>query len=69
MSLLSYDKNNMVRELEKLQQTSQFPETAPAANPVFFRTYSRRTEKGREIWDEVCDFTFRRLKKPEILSF
>jgi ribonucleotide reductase class II len=59
----------MVRELERQQQTSQFPETAPAANPVFFRTYSRRTEKGRETWDEVCDRTFRRLTKPGILSF
>ncbi|MGA9378667.1 MAG: ribonucleoside-triphosphate reductase, adenosylcobalamin-dependent, partial [Phormidium sp.] len=53
----------MVRELEKVQQTSQFPETAPAANPVFFRTYSRRTEKGRETWDEVCDRTLQGLTK------
>lgn len=35
-----------------------FPETAPAANPVFYRTYSRRqTDKGRETWSEVCDRT------------
>ncbi len=54
----------MVREIERLRQTSQFPETAPAANPVFFRTYSRRdTPQGRETWDEVCDRTLRGLIK------
>ena len=37
---------------------SDFPEDAPAANPVFFRTYSRHTETGeRETWIEVCDRT------------
>ena len=39
----------------------QFPEHAPSANPVFFRTYSRRTEEGRESWDEVCDRTLKGL--------
>lgn len=53
----------MVRELDRERQTSEFPETAPAANPVFFRTYSRRTEKGRETWEEVCDRTVRGLSK------
>jgi ribonucleotide reductase, class II len=48
----------MVRELERKRQSADFPETAPAANPVFFRTYSRRTKAGlRETWDEVCDRT------------
>ncbi|NWF60652.1 MAG: ribonucleoside-triphosphate reductase, adenosylcobalamin-dependent [Fischerella sp.] len=48
----------MVRELERKRQSANFPETAPAANPVFFRTYSRRREAGvRETWDEVCDRT------------
>ncbi len=48
----------MVRELERKLQSAEFPETAPAANPVFFRTYSRRTKAGlRETWDEVCDRT------------
>ncbi|QLE55549.1 ribonucleoside-triphosphate reductase, adenosylcobalamin-dependent [Nostoc sp. TCL26-01] len=52
----------MVRELERKRQSARFPETAPAANPVFFRTYSRRTEAGlRETWDEVCDRTLRDL--------
>jgi len=53
----------MVRELERENQTNQFPETAPAANPVFFRTYSRRTDTGRETWEEVCDRTVRGLTK------
>ncbi len=53
----------MVRELERERQTGDFPETAPAANPVFFRTYSRRTEEGRETWDEVCDRTIRSLSE------
>ncbi len=45
----------MVRELER-QQSTQFPENAPVANPVFFRTYSRRTEQGgRETWQQVRD--------------
>ncbi|PIG91082.1 ribonucleoside-triphosphate reductase, adenosylcobalamin-dependent [Gloeocapsopsis sp. IPPAS B-1203] len=54
----------MVRELERTNQTSQFPETAPAANPVFFRTYSRRQLNGRrESWEEVCDRTLKGLVK------
>lgn len=51
----------MVRDLERVRQTIQFPETAPAANPVFFRTYSRRISGRRETWDEVCDRTLRGL--------
>ncbi|BAY45780.1 hypothetical protein SAMD00079811_33870 [Scytonema sp. HK-05] len=48
----------MVRELERKRQSATFPETAPAANPVFFRTYSRRKEAGvRETWEQVCDRT------------
>jgi ribonucleotide reductase class II len=50
----------MVQDIERTRQNSQFPETAPAANPVFFRTYSRRGEKAanvRETWEEVCDRT------------
>ena len=30
-----------------------FPATAPAANPVFYRTYSRKTPSGRESWSQV----------------
>ncbi|MBD2422923.1 ribonucleoside-triphosphate reductase, adenosylcobalamin-dependent [Cyanobium sp. FACHB-13342] len=32
-----------------------FPATAPAANPVFYRTYSRKTETGRESWFQVAE--------------
>jgi ribonucleotide reductase class II len=32
-----------------------FPENAPSANPVFYRTYSRRTEGGKESWSDVVD--------------
>ncbi|PSP18213.1 MAG: ribonucleoside-triphosphate reductase, adenosylcobalamin-dependent [Cyanobacteria bacterium QS_8_64_29] len=45
----------MVRQLES-PQTTGFPANAPAANPVFFRTYSRLTAEGqRESWAQVCD--------------
>ncbi len=40
----------------------QFPPTAPAANPVFYRTYSRKlSESRRESWDEVCARTLQAL--------
>jgi len=44
----------MVRELER-QQSTNFPKNAPVANPVFFRTYSRRSDGGRETWEQVRD--------------
>ncbi|MEQ8464509.1 ribonucleoside-triphosphate reductase, adenosylcobalamin-dependent [Coleofasciculus sp. E1-EBD-02] len=53
----------MVRELERKRINGDFPETASTANPVFFRTYSRRTAKGRETWREVCDRTIQGLSK------
>jgi len=31
-----------------------FPANAPAANPVFYRTYSRQTPNGKESWLDVC---------------
>ncbi|MEA5424494.1 ribonucleoside-triphosphate reductase, adenosylcobalamin-dependent [Synechococcus sp. CCY9202] len=34
---------------------ADFPATAPAANPVFYRTYSRKTATGRESWHEVAE--------------
>ncbi len=52
----------MVRELERKRQSANFPETAPAANPVFFRTYSRSRETlMRETWDLLCDRTLQAL--------
>ncbi|MGF1497085.1 MAG: ribonucleoside-triphosphate reductase, adenosylcobalamin-dependent [Elainellaceae cyanobacterium] len=56
----------MVRDIERPRSTGQFPETAPAAYPVFYRTYSRRDEShtaGRETWEEVCDRTLQGLIK------
>jgi ribonucleotide reductase, class II len=44
-------------------QQSDFPATAPAANPVFFRTYSRFTATGRETWQQVCTRTLKGLVK------
>jgi ribonucleotide reductase class II len=34
----------MVQELPRTRQQGPFPEAAPAAFPVFYRTYSRRGE-------------------------
>jgi ribonucleotide reductase, class II len=50
----------MVQDIERTRKVGQFPPSAPAANPVFFRTYSRRDKKAqnlRETWEEVCDRT------------
>ncbi len=35
------------------KDSKAFPSSAPAANPVFYRTYSRKTPFGRESWDQV----------------
>lgn len=49
---------------QELDINHEFPETAPTANPVFYRTYSRRTEKGqRETWQQVCERTVQGLLK------
>jgi ribonucleotide reductase, class II len=67
----------MVRELDRVrsgsgssadissqaQQQLDFPATAPTANPVFFRTYSRFTATGRETWQDVCTRTLQGLVK------
>ncbi len=41
-------KNALINECK-----GDFPSSAPAANPVFYRTYSRKTLSGRESWNEV----------------
>jgi ribonucleotide reductase, class II len=53
----------MVQELERTRPSYQFPDDAPSANPVFFRTYSRKFGKRRESWEEVCDRTIHGLAK------
>jgi ribonucleotide reductase class II len=40
-----------------------FPATAPAANPVFYRTYSRQTPQGRESWGEVAERNLEGLRR------
>ncbi|MEB3263548.1 MAG: ribonucleoside-triphosphate reductase, adenosylcobalamin-dependent, partial [Synechococcus sp.] len=40
-----------------------FPATAPAANPVFYRTYSRKTANGRESWHQVAERNLAGLRK------
>ncbi|MGF1576034.1 MAG: ribonucleoside-triphosphate reductase, adenosylcobalamin-dependent [Cyanophyceae cyanobacterium] len=48
---------NLVRPTIK-PTTHDFPDSAPTAQPVFYRTYSRRQEDlSRETWEEVCDRT------------
>ncbi len=45
-----------------------FPSTAPAANPVFYRTYSRKTALGRESWSQVSERNLQGLIKLGHLS-
>jgi ribonucleotide reductase, class II len=42
---------------------ADFPLTAPAANPVFYRTYSRKTPNGRESWQEVSERNLEGLRR------
>ena len=42
---------------------ADFPVTAPAANPVFYRTYSRKLPSGRESWEQVNKRNLNGLKK------
>lgn len=47
----------MVQNIERTKVSSQFPANAPVANPVFYRTYSRRANGQRESWEEVTQRT------------
>ncbi|MDB9526111.1 ribonucleoside-triphosphate reductase, adenosylcobalamin-dependent [Oscillatoria sp. CS-180] len=50
----------MVQEIPRIRFQGTFPETAPTAYPVFYRTYSRKDETAngeRETWQQVCDRT------------
>ena len=40
-----------------------FAATAPAANPVFYRTYSRKLPGGRESWQQVAERNLEGLRK------
>jgi ribonucleotide reductase, class II len=50
-------------EISSQQHQLDFPASAPTANPVFFRTYSRFTATGRETWQDVCTRTLKGLVK------
>ena len=43
--------------------SGDFPATAPAANPVFYRTYSRQTPQGRESWGQVAERNLEGLRR------
>ena len=50
---LSPTRSGTEDSLKVVSSNGDFPATAPAANPVFYRTYSRRSSAGRESWSEV----------------
>jgi ribonucleotide reductase class II len=53
---LGDDRRDERAEVAGTQATpADFPATAPAANPVFYRTYSRKIEGGRESWQQVSE--------------
>ena len=59
----------MVQELNRAQQQPvDFPDHAPTAYPVFYRTYSRRMDGERESWQQTTDRTLRGLVKLGNLS-
>ena len=39
-----------------------FPSNAPSANPVFYRTYSRKVDGRKESWDDVVERTTKGLR-------
>ena len=53
---------------QEVDYQSDFPLTAPAANPVFYRTYSRKTDIGRESWIEVGERNLKGLTELGDLS-
>ena len=55
--------NRVEPTAEQCLSFGDFPATAPAANPVFYRTYSRRTPHGRESWNQVGTRNLDGLKK------
>lgn len=56
----------MVQELPRTRSQETFPEASPTAYPVFYRTYSRKGERGggeRETWAQVCNRTLAGLQE------
>ncbi len=48
---------------DRALDAGDFPATAPAANPVFYRTYSRQTPLGRESWGQVAERNLEGLRR------
>ncbi len=63
MTLTSNRPPVTLSEPSSSKPKADFPLTAPAANPVFYRTYSRRLPTGRESWNEVGNRNLEGLKK------
>ncbi len=62
MTLTSSRPEITTPELGSEKIHADFPLTAPAANPVFYRTYSRKFSSGRESWSEVGERNLGGLK-------
>ena len=60
---LSPSRSDTTDIAETVSSNGDFPATAPAANPVFYRTYSRRSSTGRESWSEVGSRNLSGLQK------
>ena len=60
---LSPSRSDTTDITETVKSNGDFPATAPAANPVFYRTYSRRSTAGRESWSEVGSRNLSGLQK------
>ena len=55
--------NRVALHAGEIASFGDFPATAPAANPVFYRTYSRRIPEGRESWAQVGQRNLEGLRK------
>lgn len=47
--------NSTVSTIVIDKKPSQTTGSAPSADPVFFRTYSRRISEKRELWEDTCN--------------
>ncbi len=68
MTIASRRPKISVTTLDEGHLCADFPSNAPAANPVFYRTYSRKTPSGRESWSEVGARNLKGLQKLGKLS-
>ncbi len=60
---MSITTSNSSAKSVETSKKDDFPATAPAANPVFYRTYSRKNTSGRESWSEVSSRNLEGLKQ------